>query len=50
MKINLDNNIGPIDETQESGGFWHSGWAFLVFFSGIIGIIIAISYLIKWLM
>jgi len=49
MKINLDNNIEPIDETEKSGGFWHSGLAYLVFFAGIVGVMLTISYLINGL-
>jgi hypothetical protein len=45
--INIEQN-NPSDEN--TGGFWHSGWAFLVFFAGIAGLLIGLTYFVKWLL
>lgn len=47
METMVNQNIEQNNETQETGGFWHSGWAFLVFFMALIGIMIVISLVVK---
>ena len=49
MDTNSKKNIEPQNETEQSGGFWHGGWGYAIFFIGMVGIMIAISYLVKWL-
>lgn len=44
METNIDNNT---NNDQQQSGFWHSSWAYAVFFVGLILIMISISYLIK---
>ncbi|HEY9124392.1 MAG TPA: hypothetical protein PK252_02415 [Bacteroidales bacterium] len=48
METNLNNNVENTNENEKPKGFWASGWAFLVFFAGLIVLVVAISYLIKW--
>ena len=46
----FDKNIEQLNETEQKGGFWHGGWGFFIFFIGIVGLLIAISYFVKWLL
>jgi hypothetical protein len=49
METNLNNKIESASKT-ESTGFWHGGWAFLIFFVAIVVGLIGISYLVKMFM
>jgi hypothetical protein len=50
METNFNKKDENINETGQSEGFWHSGWAYLIFFIGIIGALIAIAYGVKSLL
>lgn len=49
MDTNFDKNTELLDDTKERGGFWHGGWGFFIFLIFLVGIMVGISYLVKWL-
>jgi hypothetical protein len=49
MDTMSDKNTENHNQTEPSGGFWHSGWAYLIFFIGLVGVMVAISYVLKGL-
>jgi hypothetical protein len=49
MDTNFNNNIENQNETEQTNSFWHGGWGFVIFFIGLTGVVVAISYFVKWL-
>jgi hypothetical protein len=45
METNPDNNIEQNNKTKYSGS-----WVYFAFLGGLVGLMIAISYLVKWIM
>jgi hypothetical protein len=48
MHTDFENNEHNTNETEQRGGFTHGGWIYLVFFIGLVGILVAVSYIAKW--
>jgi hypothetical protein len=46
MDTNFDKSNEPTNETEKAG-FWHGGWAYLIFFVIITALLAAVSYAIK---
>jgi hypothetical protein len=50
MESNLENKNISVNEVEEKIDFWHSGWAYLIFFIAIVGFLVAVSRVIKCLL
>ena len=46
----METNIEQNTDTEKASGFLHGGWIYLLFFALMVGVMIGISYLVKWLM
>jgi hypothetical protein len=46
----METNIEQNNEIEKASGFIHGGWVYFIFLALLVGVMIGISYLVKWLM
>jgi hypothetical protein len=45
----METNIEQNNNDEKSGGFLYGSWVYFIFLIGFIGLMIGISYAVKWL-
>jgi hypothetical protein len=49
MEANIESKANIENKTDhEKEGFWHTGWAYLVFLGGLILVFVALYYVMKY--